>query len=86
MVTGVDVGYRGTVANNVSIKVPGIAQVIVQEHGVRACGRPVDGVVSTHDRLRVRLSNSSTKGRQIGVRQVDRQGDTLCDNSLTTCS
>ena len=73
VVTGIDVGDGGAVTDDIAVKVPGVAQVIAQEHGVRAGGRSVDCVVGAHDGLSMGLRDGGAEGRQIGVLEIVRR-------------
>ena len=72
MVTRIDIGHRGAVADHVAVEVPGLPQVIAQQHGIGARRRAVDGVVRAHRRLRVRLGNHRPKRGQIRILKVVR--------------
>ena len=73
VVAGVDVGDGGAIADDVAVEVPGIAQMIAQEHGVGAGGRSVDGVVGAHHGLSVGLGDGGAEGGQIGVLEIVRR-------------
>ena len=61
------------IAHDIAIEAPGVAQVLAQEHRVRAGRRAVDSVVGAHHRLRMRFGDRGAKGRQVGVLQVMRR-------------
>ena len=73
VVTSIDVGDCCTITDDVAVKVPGVAQVIAQEHGVCAGGRSVDCVVGAHHGLSVGLGNGGAEGGQIGVLEIVRR-------------
>ena len=73
VVAGVHVGDGGAIAHDISVKVPGVAQMIAQQHGAGTGGRPVNGVISAHDRLRVRLGDGRAERGQIGVLKIVRR-------------
>ncbi len=72
VVAGVDVGDGGAVADDVAVEVPGVAEVIAEEHGVGAGGRSVDGVVGAHDGLRVGFGDGGAEGGEVGVFKIVR--------------
>ena len=72
VVAGDDVGDGGAIADDVAVEVPGVAEVILQEHGVGAGGGAVDGVVGAHHGLRVGLRDGGAEGGQVGVFEIVR--------------
>ena len=72
VMAGEDVGDGGAVGDDVTVEVPGVAEVILEEHGVGAGGGSVDGVVGAHDGLRVGFRDGGAEGGQVGVFEVVR--------------
>ena len=70
VVAGENIGNGGAVGDDVAVEVPGVAQMIAQQHGVGARRSAVDRVVGAHRGLRVRLGNGGAEGGQIGVFEI----------------
>ena len=74
---GVDIRDCAQSLTTYPSKLPGIAQVIAQQHGVSASRRAVNGVVSAHHRLRVGFRDGGAEGRQVGVLRSCGEASTL---------
>ena len=72
VVAGVDVGDGGAVGDDVAVEVPGVAEVVFEEHGVGAGGGAVDGVVGAHDGLGVGFGDGGAEGGEVGVFEIVR--------------
>ncbi len=72
VVAGVDVGDGGAVTDDVAGEGPGGAKMIMQQHGVSAGRRAVDGVIGAHHGLRVAFGDGGAEGGQVGVFEVVR--------------
>jgi len=64
-----DIGDGRAVADHL---VPGVAQMLLQQHGIGAGRSAIDGVISTHHRLCVRLSYRGAEDRQVSILEVVR--------------
>ena len=71
VMAGEDVGDGGAIGDDVAVEVPGVAEMIAQQHGVGAGRRAVDGVVGAHHGLSVRFA-SRRRGRRAGRCLRDR--------------
>ena len=63
LMTDGNIGNSAAVRNNVAAEVPVLSKLLLQEHGVGAGGRAIDGVVSAHDAVGLRVNDQRTEGR-----------------------
>ncbi len=64
------VGHRVAVGDDVTLEIPGPAQMVLEQK-VAAAGRlAVDAVIGAHHRTGVAVDDGGAKGRQVGVFQI----------------
>ena len=73
VMAGVDVCHGGAVTDDISVKMPGVAEMIAQQHGVGAGGSSIDGVIGAHDGLGVGFGHCSAEGGKVGVLEIVRR-------------
>ena len=72
--SGEDVGDRGAIGDYIALKLPVAAQMLFEQRGVSTCGLAIDGVVSTHHRLRFPLHDRRSKRGKIGIFHIVTRG------------
>src|SRR5437870_294709 len=70
MVALENVDNSTAVGNDVSLKVPFAAKLLLQQELVHARGLPVDAVVGAHYRSRLRFRNGGAERREVSVKLV----------------
>src|SRR5580704_153575 len=73
MMASVDVCHGGAVTDDISVKMPGVAEMIAQEHGIGTGGSSVDGVIGAHDGLGMGFGHGSAEGGKVGVLEIVRR-------------
>ena len=73
VVSGVDVGDGGTVAYDVAAKLPRLAQMVAQKHGIGAGRHSINRVIGAHHGLGVRLGHRGAKSGQVSVLEIVRR-------------
>ncbi len=68
-----EVIHGTAVGSDESLKAPGVAKRVAEQHRARAGGHPVHRVVSAHQRCGVPFGDSSAKGRQVGIFKIVRR-------------
>src|SRR6185437_10286155 len=63
-------GNGCAVTDDIAGKVPFVAEVVFEQHGVGAGGSAVDGVVGAHHGLCVSFGDGGAEGRQVGVFEI----------------
>src|SRR6185437_8733411 len=63
-------GNGCAVTDDIAGKVPFVAEVVFEQHGVGAGGSAVDGVVGAYHGLCVSFGDGGAEGRQVGVFEI----------------
>ena len=67
-----DIDDRSAVGDDEALELPGVAEMLLQEHGVIAGRLAIDGVVGAHHRLDVSLHHGRSEGRQVCLFEIAR--------------
>src|ERR1039457_2716324 len=70
VMTMVDVDYGPTIRNDVALKVPFVAKLILEQKLAGTCRLAVDAVVGAHDRARLGFGDGSAKRGWIRVKLI----------------
>src|ERR1035438_9319034 len=68
-----DVDNRAAVGDDKALESPGVAQVLLQKHGVCAGWPAIDGVIGAHDRLHMAFGHGGAEGRQESFFKIARR-------------
>src|SRR3954463_9657505 len=71
-VTLEDVDNGSAIRHNEAFKPPCVAQMLLQQHLVRACWKLIDGVVGTHYGLHLPFGHCRPEGGQVRLLEIAR--------------